>query len=116
MRRRGRVRGRSGHVREQRARGDGRAGFTISLTKDGQPVTALEPGLYFLTVHDLAANHNFHVIGPGVDVTVTSVAFVGTVTVPLKVKDGEFVFQCDPHQTTMRGTFVGLGAKVKLKS
>ena len=34
---------------------------------------------------------------------------------PLKVKDGTFTFVCDPHATTMHGTFVGLGAKVKVK-
>ena len=78
-------------------------------------MTELTPGLYFLTVEDRATNHNFHVIGPGIDVEVTSVPFVGTVTVPLKIKDGMFTFVCDPHATTMHGTFVGLGEKVKEK-
>jgi hypothetical protein len=90
-------------------------GFTISLTRDGAPVTELQPGLYFLTVHDLSAIHNFHVFGDGIDVEVTTVPFVGTVTVPLKIKDGTFTFQCDPHSTSMHGTFVGLGSKVKDK-
>ena len=58
-------------------------GFTITLTRHGEPVTELTPGLYWLTVDDRAANHNFHVIGPGIDIEVTSVPFVGTVTVPL---------------------------------
>jgi hypothetical protein len=90
-------------------------GFTISLTRDGAPVTELQPGLYFLTVHDQSAIHNFHIMGPGIDIEVTEVPFVGTVTIPLKVKDGTFLFQCDPHASTMHGTFVGLGSKVKNK-
>jgi hypothetical protein len=90
-------------------------GFTITLTRHGEPVTELTPGLYYLTVEDRAANHNFHVTGPGVDVEVTSVPFVGTVTVALKVKDGTFSYVCDPHRTTMHGTFVGLGEKDKVK-
>lgn len=90
-------------------------GFTIALTRHGDPVTELTPGLYYLTVSDQATNHNFHVFGPGLDVEVTSVPFKGTVTVPLKIKDGTYTFQCDPHQATMHGTFVGLGAKDKQK-
>ena len=99
----------------QRAPGTVGPGFTITLTRDGAPVTELTPGLYWLTVDDHATNHNFHVIGPGIDIEVTSVPFVGTVTVPLKVKDGEFTFRCDPHASTMHGSFVGLGTKVKDK-
>jgi hypothetical protein len=91
-------------------------GFTITLTKGGDPVTELTPGLYYLTVHDRSAIHNFHLFGNGIDIQVTSVPFVGDVTIPVKIKDGTFTFQCDPHATSMHGTFVGLGAKVKDKS
>ena len=90
-------------------------GFTITLTKDGAPVTSLTPGLYFLTVHDRAANHNFHIIGPGIDIEVTSVPFIGDETIGLKVKDGVFTYVCDPHATTMHGTFTAPGSKVKIK-
>ena len=71
-------------------------GSRSASRRTAAPVTALTPGLYCLTVHDLAANHNFHVIGPGVDVEVTSVPFIGTVTVPLKVKDGDLHVRVRP--------------------
>jgi hypothetical protein len=79
--------------------------FTIHLTEDGQEVTSLRPGTYRLTVHDLATNHNFHIFGPGLDERVTTVPFTGTVTVKIHLSHGEYTFQCDPHASTMHGTF-----------
>jgi plastocyanin len=80
-------------------------GFTITLTKDGAPVTTLPAGDYTLTVTDAAANHNFHIFGPGLDEVVTSVPFIGTVTTTIHLTRGTFTFQCDPHRTVMIGTF-----------
>lgn len=81
-------------------------GFTISLTEDGQPVTSLRPGIYWLTVHDLSNRHNFHLIGPdGLDEVVTSVPFVGDSTVKILLKPGTVTFHCDPHQAMMFGSF-----------
>lgn len=81
-------------------------GFTISLTEDGQPVESLRPGTYWLTVHDLSNRHNFHIIGPaGLDEVVTTVPFVGDTTVKILLKHGSVTFQCDPHRTTMNGSF-----------
>ena len=81
-------------------------GFTISLTEDGQPTESLRPGVYWLTVHDLSNRHNFHIIGPdGLDEVVTSVPFVGDVTVKILLKHGTVTFQCDPHQAFMNGSF-----------
>lgn len=89
--------------------GYGGPGLTIHVLEDGpggQPVTSLEPGIYWLTVHDGSAFHNFHIFGPGLDQTVTTVPFVGDVTVKILVKHGEYTFQCDPHANLgMRGTF-----------
>ena len=79
--------------------------FTISLTQDGAPVTSLRPGTYWLTVNDMSNRHNFHVIGPGLDQKVTTVDQVGTVTMKIHLSHGQYVFQCDPHKMTMRGTF-----------
>ena len=43
-------------------------GFTIVLTEDGQPVTSLRPGTYWLTVTDNCKNHNFELRScPGSD-------------------------------------------------
>ena len=36
-----------------------KAHFTINLTEDGQSVSSLRPGTYWLTVTDNCANHNF---------------------------------------------------------
>ena len=80
-------------------------GFTITLKEDGEAVTSLRPGTYWLTVHDLAANHNFHILGPDLDEVVTTVPFKGDVTVKIHLEHGVYTFKCDPHQATMRGTF-----------
>ena len=75
-------------------------GLTIHILKDGvggEPVTALRPGDYTLTVHDTSAFHNFHIIGPGIDQVVTSTPFIGDVTVQIHLSHGTYVYQCDPH-------------------
>lgn len=85
-------------------------GFTISVTEDGQPVAAIRPGVYWLTVHDLSDRHNFHIIGPdGLDEVVTTVPFIGDVTVKILLKHGSVTFQCDPHQAFMNGSFTVSG-------
>ena len=88
-------------------------GFVISLHEDGPDgavVTSLRPGVYWLTVHDASPFHNFHIFGPGLDEVVTSVPLVDDVTVKIKVKHGDYTYQCDPHARTMKGTFAVGGA------
>jgi plastocyanin len=81
-------------------------GFTITLSEDGQPVTSLRPGVYWLTVHDLSTHHNFHILGPGLDDVVTTVPFQGDTTIKVQLEHGTYTFQCDPHALLgMRGTF-----------
>lgn len=81
------------------------SGFSISLTNDaGAPVTKLDPGTYDIEVEDEASEHNFHLIGPGVNRS-TTVAFVGKQSWTVTFTDGIYTFQCDPHATSMRGTF-----------
>lgn len=80
-------------------------GFTISLTKDGEVVQSLRPGIYWLTVHDLSSRHNFHLVGPaGLDEVVSTVPFVGDATVKILLKHGTVTFLCDPHQASMNGS------------
>src|SRR4051812_30275654 len=76
-------------------------GFTITLTQDGVPVTDLRPGNYTLTVDDRSTHHNFHIFGPGLDEVVTTVPFVGIVTMKIHLEHGDYTFQCDPHRTVM---------------
>ena len=80
-------------------------GFDISLTTEaGEAVTTLEPGSYELEIEDLSSAHNFHLSGPGVDIS-TDVAEEGTQNVDLTVSTGSYTFVCDPHASQMSGSF-----------
>jgi plastocyanin len=80
-------------------------GFAVSLKdSSGAAVKHLDPGTYTLLVHDLSEEHNFHLSGPGVDVT-TDIAFVGDKTFTITVADGTYNFICDAHALTMKGLF-----------
>jgi plastocyanin len=80
-------------------------GFTITLrTAQGQAVTQLDPGTYRIVVDDRAAEHNFHLSGPGVSLA-TDVEAVETVTWEVTLAEGHYTFVCDPHATTMKGSF-----------
>ena len=79
-------------------------GFTITLTQDGAPVESLPAGTYEIVVDDKADVHNFHLTGPGVD-QMTEVGETGTVTWVVTLEAGEYTFQCDPHASSMNGSF-----------
>jgi plastocyanin len=82
-------------------------GFSIEMAANGKDVKKLKPGTYTLVVHDKASFRDFHLIGPGVNKVVTSVEFVGTKTVTVRLKKGKYTYQCDPHASSgMRGSFV----------
>jgi hypothetical protein len=89
--------------------------FTISLRDtSGTPVTHLDPGTYDIEVHDLSAEHNFHVHGPGVNKT-TAVADVADDLWTVSLTDGKYAFECDAHASTMNGWFtVGQVAPTKI--
>jgi plastocyanin len=74
-------------------------GFDISVETNG----TIPPGSYELTVEDLSSAHNFHLSGPGVDVS-TSVAGEGSETFPVELEPGTYTFVCDPHSFSMNGT------------
>src|SRR3954454_19869706 len=79
-------------------------GFGISLPSGGAAVSHLDPGTYTLVVHDLAAEHNFHLSGPGVNVA-TDVTDSGDQTFTINVTDGVYDFDCDAHPVQMKGAF-----------
>jgi plastocyanin len=80
-------------------------GFGISLKDSGGvAVQHLDPGTYTLLVHDLSAEHDFHLSGPGVDVA-TDVVFTGDQTFTITVTNGIYTFVCDVHSATMHGLF-----------
>jgi plastocyanin len=80
-------------------------GFTITLKKGGVKVKTLKAGKYTLVVRDKSNIHNFHIKGPGLNKVVTSVSFVGTKTITIKLKAGKYSYVCDPHVPSMHGSF-----------
>ncbi len=86
-------------------------GFSISLVDgSGARVQHLEPGTYTLVIHDLAAEHNFHLRGPGVD-QFTEVETKGDATWSVTFEDGAYTYVCDPHAGALSGSFtVGMVA------
>ncbi len=80
-------------------------GFTIGLKRLNKPVRLLKPGRYTIVVSDKSNIHNFHLTGPGVNKEITTVPFVGTKSVIVTLKRGTYRFVCDPHSTSMKGSF-----------
>jgi plastocyanin len=80
-------------------------GFTITLKRGTAPVRLLKAGTYSITVADKSNIHNFRIKGPGLNREITSVPFVGTKTVTLRLREGKYMFVCDPHATIMKGSF-----------
>ena len=86
-------------------------GFSITLRDaQGNAVTRVEPGEFEIEVDDRSEEHNFHLQGPGVNVS-TDVAAVGKQTFNVTLANGRYTFVCDPHALQMRGAFdVGAGS------
>ena len=87
-----------------------KAGACIALT-DGQQTAqgyfgspnrtlAIRPGVYWLTVSDNAAVHNFSLQAPdGSDADITGVTETpGAVTIKVNLTPGEWVLFCEPHR------------------
>ena len=84
-------------------------GPTISLTKGGKKVGTLRAGIYTITVRDRAASHNFTLereTKPKIEKHVTSTAFIGTKSMKVTLKKGEWKYYCSVHESTMHGSFV----------
>jgi plastocyanin len=80
-------------------------GFTITLkTTAGKKVTTLKAGAYAIEVTDRSTIHNFHLRGPGVN-KMTSVGSTGKTTFRVTLKKGTYRYICDPHSTTLKGSF-----------
>jgi plastocyanin len=81
-------------------------GFNISLQDAaGNAVTTATAGPVTIDVDDKSDEHNFHLVGPGVDVS-TSVEEIARASLAATLADGTYRFFCDPHPTRMRGQFV----------
>ena len=75
-------------------------GFDISMAG----TEGLEAGPATIVVTDNASTHNFHLTGPGVD-EAADVGGEGEETFEVTLEAGEYTFVCDPHASSMRGTF-----------
>jgi len=81
-------------------------GFTINLTLGGKKVTTLNKGVrYRFAISDRSSIHDYHLVGPGLDRVLTGVDFTGTKTVVLTLKAGTYRYFCDPHSSSMHGSF-----------
>lgn len=78
--------------------------FTIAVRdSSGEPVSTVPAGTYVFRINDFATIHNFRLVGPGVDES-TEVGGTGKVTWEVRLQQGSYTFQCDPHAATMTGT------------
>ena len=66
---------------------------------------ALPAGSYRVLVSDITPDHNFHLLGPGVDES-TGVDFKGSTTWNVTFRsDSRYQFICDVHADSMFGRF-----------
>src|SRR5215218_6962604 len=80
-------------------------GATSSATKVTAKVKTLKAGMYKITVNDKSNIHDFHLTGPGVNKVITTTPFKGTKTVTVTLRRGTYTYVCDPHASTMKGSF-----------
>ena len=79
-------------------------GFTITLKKAGRKVTSVKAGTYTIIVADRSNIHNFHLRGTGVNKN-SGVGATGTKTWRVTLRKGTYRYVCDPHASTMKGSF-----------
>ncbi len=80
-------------------------GFSIGLELGGRKVTGLKHGTYRFVIDDRSSIHDFHLTGPGLNRTITTVDFTGTKTIVLTLRKGVYRYFCDPHSDVMHGSF-----------
>jgi plastocyanin len=82
---------------------NGSVGPGSEISLDG--TDGITAGDYTIVVNDQSSAHNFHLTGPGgVDVS-TSVSEEGEKSFDVTLVAGEYKFQCDPHASSMNGSF-----------
>src|SRR6266567_4272883 len=71
--------------------------FVISLrAASGNAVTQLAPGTYDIAVSDRSESHNFHLKGPGVDMS-TPIGSKQETTWTVTIGEGRYTYVCDAH-------------------
>jgi plastocyanin len=81
------------------------SGFKIEMkTAAGRTLKTVKAGTYRIKIEDHATLHNFHLRGPGVNRS-TSVKGRTETIWTVRLRKGTYRFVCDPHASTMRGSF-----------
>ena len=77
--------------------------YKITLAgSNGKVVKTLKAGTYTFVIHDDSSIHNYELDGPnGKSWTFTTVPFMGTKTVTLKLVPGAYKAYCAPHESVM---------------
>ena len=70
----------------------------------GRPLKTVKRGTYRIKIEDRASIHNFHLKGPGVNKSTSVRGRVETIW-RVRLRPGKYTFVCDPHASTMRGSF-----------
>ena len=79
--------------------------FKIEMeNKADNDLKRVKAGTYRIKIEDKASIHNFHLMGPGVNKK-TSVSGRTETVWTVRLRRGTYKFRCDPHPTTMRGSF-----------
>ena len=65
---------------------------------------SLKAGKYTFKIADKSDIHNFALKG-AMKKTFTSISFTGNKTVTIKLKKGKYTYYCQPHASTMHGSF-----------
>src|SRR5262245_61324700 len=81
-------------------------GFVISLRDaNGNAVTQLAPGTYDIAISDRSEAHNFHLKGPGVDMS-SPIGEKQETTWTVTIGEGRYTYVCNAHASQMRGYFL----------
>jgi hypothetical protein len=63
-------------------------------------------GMYRISVRDTSPSNDFHLVGPGVNIVVTGVRFVGPRTVQVTLEPGTYRYRSDTHSAIKGGLVV----------
>jgi plastocyanin len=83
-------------------------GFTITVKKGTTNVKTVKAGTYVLSVTDQTSEHNFHLVGGGINKkTGVGTTYAKPLTWRVTLKKGvTYRFLCDPHAAVgMKGSF-----------
>ena len=81
------------------------SGFKIEMKNAAnRKLRTVKAGTYRIKIEDMARIHNFRLTGPGVNRATSIPRRLETIWT-VRLKPGKYVFLCDPHAGTMRGSF-----------